>query len=58
MIQQSTAHKLSEHEAVCAERYQQINDRLKRIETILLKSAAILLIAMAGVIWSSIIMKG
>jgi len=49
--------RLSEHEAVCAERYSQINARLKRIEAILLKTAGVVLVAMAGVIWASIAVK-
>ena len=46
--------RLNSHEAVCALRYEQINARLKRLEGILLKSAGIMLIAMAGVIWSTV----
>lgn len=55
--QQNVSSRLSEHEAVCAERYEQINARLKRIETILLKTAGVMLLAMAGVIWASIAVK-
>lgn len=55
--QQNISSRLSEHEAVCAERYEQINARLKRIETILLKTAGVMLVAMAGVIWASIAVK-
>jgi hypothetical protein len=54
---QNVSSRLSEHEAVCAERYEQINARLKRIETILLKTAGVMLVAMAGVIWASIAVK-
>ena len=46
--------RLNSHEAVCALRYEQINARLKRLEGILLKTAGIMLVAMAGVIWASI----
>lgn len=46
--------RLDTHEAVCAERYSQINARLKRIEGIMMKTAGIMLVAMAGVIWASI----
>ena len=49
--------RLSTHEAVCALRYEQINARLKRLEGILIKTCGILLIAMAGVIWASVIAK-
>ena len=34
---------LSAHEAVCAERYSGINARLKRLETILIGSAAFII---------------
>jgi hypothetical protein len=46
--------RLSTHEEVCALRYESINARLKRIEGIMLKSAGVMLISMAGVIWSVI----
>ena len=54
---QNISARLSEHEAVCAERYAQINARLKRIEVILIKTAGVMIIAMAGVIWASIAVK-
>lgn len=54
---QNVSARLSEHEAVCAERYSQINARLKRIEAIMLKTAGIMIVAMAGVIWASIAVK-
>ena len=47
--------RLSPHEAVCAERYDQINGRLKRLEGILMKTAGIMLVAMSGVIYASLI---
>lgn len=46
--------RLNSHEAVCALRYEQINARLKRLEGILLKSAGIMLVGMAGVIWTTL----
>lgn len=49
-----TEARLNSHEAVCALRYEQINARLKRLEGILLKACGIMLIAMSGVIWSTI----
>ena len=52
-----TDARLNSHEAVCALRYEQINARLKRLEGILLKTCGVLLVAMAGVIWASIIVK-
>ncbi len=51
----TTAASLSAHEQVCAERYEQINARLKRLENILIKVAGIMLVAMAGVIWASLL---
>lgn len=49
-----TEARLNSHEAVCAVRYEAINARLKRIEGILLKTAAIMLVSMAGVIWAAL----
>lgn len=49
-----TEARLNSHEAVCAVRYDAINARLKRIESIILKTAAIMLVSMAGVIWSAL----
>lgn len=46
--------RLNSHEAVCALRYEQINARLKRLEGILIKSAGVMLVAMAGVIWTTV----
>lgn len=46
--------RLNSHEAVCALRYEQINARLKRLESILLKSAGIMLVSMAGIIWATV----
>lgn len=49
-----TDARLNSHEAVCAERYEQINARLRRIEGILMKTAGVMLIAMTGVIYASL----
>ena len=46
--------RLNSHEAVCALRYEQINARLKRLEGILMKTAGIMLVSMAGVIFASL----
>jgi hypothetical protein len=48
----STDARLSTHEEVCALRYESINARLKRIEGIMLKTAGLMIVSMAGVIWS------
>jgi len=47
-----TEARLSTHEEICAIRYEQINARLKRIETILMKTAGLMLVAMSGTIFS------
>jgi len=49
-----TEARLNAHEAVCAERYDQINARLKRLEGILMKTCGLLLVSMSGVIYASI----
>ena len=50
----ATAARLSTHEEVCALRYEQINARLKRLEGILLKTAGIMILSMAGTIFSAV----
>lgn len=50
-----TDARLSSHEAVCAERYEQINARLKRLEGIIMKTAGVMLVAMSGVIYASLL---
>ena len=50
----ATDARLSTHEEVCAIRYEQINARLKRIENIMIKTAGLMLVAMAGTIFSAI----
>ena len=50
----ATDARLSTHEAVCAERYEQINARLKRIENIMIKTAGIMLVSMAGTIFAAV----
>jgi hypothetical protein len=48
-----TEARLNSHEAVCALRYETINARLKRLEGIIIKTGAVLIVSMAGVIWAS-----
>lgn len=50
----ATDARLNTHEEVCAFRYEQINARLKRLESIIIKAFGILTVSMAGVIWSTI----
>lgn len=45
-----TEARLNSHEAVCLERYGQINARLKRLETILITSVGALICGMATLI--------
>jgi hypothetical protein len=53
----ATEARLTSHELVCAERYEQINARLKRLENILMKTAGIMLVSMAGILWSIIYIR-
>lgn len=49
-----TEARLNSHEAVCAERYEQINARLKRMERIIMNAAGAMILSMAGVIFTFI----
>lgn len=50
----ATEARLTTHEEVCAIRYEQINARLKRIEAIMMKTAGIMIVSMAGTIFAAI----
>jgi hypothetical protein len=50
----ATDARLQTHEEICALRYEQINERLKRIEAIMIKTAGIMLVSMAGTIFAAI----
>jgi hypothetical protein len=50
----ATDARLSTHEEVCAIRYEQINARLKRIEGIMMKTAGLMIVSMAGTIFSAV----
>jgi len=50
----ATDARLSTHEEICALRYEQINARLKRIEGILMKTASLMIVSMAGTIFSAV----
>ncbi len=54
----STDARLSTHEEICAIRYEQINARLKRIESIMLKTAGLMMTSMAGVIFAAVWIVG
>ena len=42
--------RLQTHEAVCAERYDSINARLKRLEGILIGAAGAIILALLGIV--------
>ena len=46
----ATDARLSSHEEVCALRYEVINSRLKRLESILVTACGVLLTGMGGVV--------
>jgi hypothetical protein len=50
----ATDARLSTHEEVCSIRYEQINARLKRIESIMMKTAGVMILSMAGTIFSAV----
>jgi hypothetical protein len=50
----ATEARLSTHEEVCAFRYEQINARLKRLESIIINVAGLMIVSMAGVIFSAV----
>lgn len=56
-IMTETEARLNSHEAVCAERYAQINARLKRIESVLMRVAGVMIISMGGVVWASMTLR-
>jgi hypothetical protein len=49
----STEARLETHEQVCAFRYEQINARLKRLEGIIVTAAGVMIMSMAGIIFSA-----
>lgn len=50
----ATEARLSEHEAVCAFRYETINARLKRMEQIMIGSAGAMIMALGGAVFALI----
>jgi len=50
----ATDARLNSHEAVCAERYEQINARLKRLESVIIKASGLMIVSMAGAIWAAL----
>jgi hypothetical protein len=49
-----TDARLQTHEEVCAIRYEQINARLKRLEHIIMQAAGVMILSMAGTIFSAV----
>jgi len=49
-IKEVEAH-LETHEAVCAERWKETIERIKRLEVILISSAGAVILLMAGMLW-------
>jgi 4-diphosphocytidyl-2C-methyl-D-erythritol kinase len=45
-----TAH-LNTHEAVCAERYKMVADRLKRLEVVIMSSAGAIILLLIGLVF-------
>jgi len=43
--------KLNTHEAVCAERWKETVERIKRLELILISSGGAVILLMAGMLW-------
>jgi len=43
--------KLNTHEAVCAERWKETIERIKRLELIMISSAGAVILMMAGMLW-------
>jgi hypothetical protein len=48
----ATDARLSTHEEVCALRYQVINARLKRMETVMIACAGAMILSMAGAVFA------
>ena len=46
--------QFTSHEAVCAERYAQINARLKRLEGVIMKTAGVLIVSMSAIVYASL----
>tara|TARA_R110000765_G_scaffold21325_1_gene54773 strand:+ start:1663 stop:1827 length:165 start_codon:yes stop_codon:yes gene_type:complete len=43
--------KLNTHEAVCAERWKETIERIKRLEMVMIGSAGAVIILLAGMLW-------
>ena len=45
--------KLETHEAVCAERWKETIERIKRLELIMISTAGAVILLMAGMLWKN-----
>tara|TARA_R110000744_G_scaffold1266_4_gene4470 strand:+ start:2074 stop:2238 length:165 start_codon:yes stop_codon:yes gene_type:complete len=43
--------KLNTHEAVCAERWKETIERIKRLELVMISGAGAVILMMAGMLW-------
>ena len=43
--------KLNTHEAVCAERWKETIERIKRLELVVISSAGAVILLMSGMLW-------
>lgn len=50
----ATEARISSHEEICALRYEVINARLKRLESILITACGVLLTGMGGIVFTFI----
>ena len=48
---QEVQSQIDTHEAVCAERWKETIERIKRLELILISSAGAVILLMAGMLW-------
>ena len=53
-IDMNLESQFSAHEQVCAERYAQINARLKRLEGVIMKTAGVLIVSMSAIVYASL----
>ena len=47
--------RLDSHEAVCTLRYEMLCARIKRLEGIIIKACGVMLVGMAGVVYTSLV---
>lgn len=52
---QAAHMRISEHEKLCAIRYNATDGRLTRIERILLTTTGVIIVALAGIVWATVV---